>query len=258
MAVAAMPNLFFYTTLLLQYRYGASLIAIAIFLILTQASAAAGGLLSGPVSARIGPAQAAAVGLFVCGVLRFAPTLVTSSSPIWVPVVVLAISSAPAAFLIGPITNTMLSRAPKDDSGVGASMNKSTWTLGSVLGGALIGALTFSAFQSRLADVLTVDGLPLPEAQIIAEEIRNGAAVAKVAVNITEPIARSDLLSQGLALVSAQTHAYAVMGLISATITLIATVIMVLYLRRVRRTATCGRRGSTVRGGLRDGHCCAR
>jgi len=188
MAVAAMPNLFFYTTLLLQYRYGASLIAIAILLILTQASAAAGGLLSGPVSARIGPAQAAAVGLFVCGVLRFAPALVMSSSPIWVPVVVLAISSAPAAFLIGPIPNTMLSRAPKDDSGVGASMNKATWTLGSVLGGALIGALTFSAFQSRLTDVLTVDGLPLPDAQIIAEEIRNGAAVVQVAVNITEPI----------------------------------------------------------------------
>ena len=238
LVVAAMPNLFFYTNLLLQYRYGASLIVIALLLIVTQATAAAGGLLSGPVSTRIGPAQAAAVGLFVCGVLRFAPALTTSSSPMWVPVAALALSSAPAAFLIGPITNTMLSRAPKDESGVGASMNKATWTLGSVLGGAFIGALTFGAFQSRLADILSVDGLPSREAQVVAEEIRDGSAVAQVAVNITEPIARDDLLSQGLGLISAQTYAYSVMSLISGALTIGAAFLMVLYVRRVRPTVT--------------------
>ena len=159
---------------------------------------------------------------------------VTTDSPIWVPVVALAASSAPAAFLIGPITNALLSRAPRDDSGIGASVNKATWTLGSVLGGALIGALTFGAFQSKLAELLSIDGMPLGQAQIIAEEIRNGAAVAQVAVNIAEPVARDDLLNQGMALTSAQVYAYSVMGLISGLITLGAAILMVLYVRRSR------------------------
>lgn len=234
MALAAMPNLFFYTNLLLQYRYGAALLVIAVLLIITQAAAAAGGLLSGPVSARIGPAQAAAVGLLICGALRLTTMFVNADSPIWVPVLALAASSAPAAFLIGPIINTLLSRAPKDDSGVGASVNKATWTLGSVLGGAIIGTLTFNAFQSRLTDILNVDGLPLGDAQIIAKEIRDGAAVADIAVNITEPIARNDLIAQAPGLVSAQIHAFAVMGLVSGIITLGAALLMALYIQRVR------------------------
>lgn len=234
LVVAAMPNLFFYTNLLLQYRYGAALHVIALLLIITQVTAVGGSLLSGPVSARIGPAQAAALGLFICGALRMTTMFVTTDSPIWVPVVALAASSAPAAFLIGPITNSLLSRAPRDDSGVGASVNKATWTLGSVLGGALIGALTFGAFQSKLAELLSIDGMPLGQAQIIAEEIRNGAAVAQVAVNIAEPVARDDLLNQGMALTSAQVYAYSVMGLISGLITLGAAILMVLYVRRSR------------------------
>ena len=234
-AIAAMPNLFFYTNLLMQYRYGASLIVIALLLIVSQASAALGGLASGPVSARLGSAQAAAVGLAICGLLRLAPALVSTSAPIWVPVIALAVSSAPAAFLIGPMTNTLLSRAPRDDSGTSASVNKATWTLGSVFGGAVIGAVTFSAFQSRLAHVLTIDGLPPADALTIAEAIRSGAALANVAVTINEPLARSDILAQGPGLVQAQMFAYGVMGLASAIITLAAAVFMVLFIRRTRR-----------------------
>jgi hypothetical protein len=162
---------------------------------------------------------------------------VTADSPIWVPVLALAASSAPAAFLIGPIINTLLTRAPKDDSGVGASVNKAIWTLGSVFGGALIGTITFNAFQSRLADILNVDGLPLVQAQTIAKEIRDGAAVADIAVNITDPIARDDVVAQGAGLVSAQIYAFGVMGLVSGGITLGAALLMVLYIRRVRTSA---------------------
>ena len=234
MALAAMPNLFFYVNLLLQYRYGAPLILIAILLISTQATAAAGGLLSGPVSSRIGPAQAAAIGLVACGALRLTTLFVTADSPIWVPVLGLAASSAPAAFVIGPMINTLLTRAPTGDSGIGSSVNKATWTLGSVIGGAVIGAVTFNAFQSRLTDILNMDGLSLGAAEIIAKRIRDGAAVADLAVHLSNPIARDDLIARGPGLVDAQIHAFAVMGVVSALMTFAAAALMVLYIRRVR------------------------
>ena len=230
--VGNMPNLFFYTNLLLQYRYGASLIVIALLLIITQVSAATGSLLSGAVSARIGPAQAATAALFITATLRLATLVVTPAMPIWVPVVALAISAAPAAFVVGPITNALLSHTPPNDSGAGASVNKATWTVGSVLGGAVIGSITFSAFQARLSDILNVDGLPTGQATLIAEQIRNGASTATVAENVVQPLARDDLLVGGPGLIEAQTYAYGVMGVTSAALTFAAGILMVVYVRR--------------------------
>lgn len=232
LAVAAMPNLFFYTNLLLQYRYGVSLFVIALLLVVPQACAVVGGLVSGPVSSKLGPARTATVGLFVSALMSLSTLFVTTSVPIWIPVLALAISAAPAAFVVGPMTDTLLSRAPLDASGAGSSMRKATWTLGNVLGGALIGTIAFNSFQSRLSDILSVDGLPFEEAQIIAEEIRNGAIVDELAVRLSEPIARDDLLARGPGLLEAQSYAFAVMGVLSTTITLVAGVLMLLYVRR--------------------------
>lgn len=234
--LAAMPNLFFYTNLLLQYRYGASLLVIALLLIVPQACAVAGGLLSGPVSARIGPVRAAAVGLTLCSVMSLSTLFVSASSPIWVPVLALAISATPAAFIVGPLTDALLARTPQGASGAGSSVRKATWTLGNVLGGALIGAGAFSAFQSRLTEILTADGLPLEEARTIALEIRDGAVVDELAVRLAEPIAQASLLDKGPGLLAAQSHAFAVMGVMSSMLSLAAAVLMFIYMRRMRNT----------------------
>lgn len=234
LAFAAMPNLFFYTNLLLQYRYGVSLVAIAVLLIVPQACAVLGGLLSGPVSARIGAPRAATIVLFVSALTSLSMLFVTTSAPIWVPILALSLSVAPAAFVIGPMTDTLLSRAPREASGAGSSMRKATWTMGNVLGGALIGTVAFTAFQSRLSDILRADGLPFREAQVIAEEIRGGAIVDDLAARLTVPIARDDLLARGPGLLEAQSYAFSVMGVTTAVLTLSAAVLMVLYLRRMR------------------------
>lgn len=232
LAIAAMPNLFFYTNLLLQYRYGVPLIVIALLLIVPQACAVAGGLLSGPVSARIGPARAATAALFVSAATSLSTLFVTSSVPIWVPVAALAVSAAPAAFVVGPMTDTLLSRSPKDASGAGSAMRKATWTLGNVMGGAIIGTVAFGAFQDRLSEILRGDGLSGEEAQTIAQEIRDGAIVDDLAVRVPNPIARDDLLARGPGLLEAQSHAFAVMGVMTSALTLLAALLMTWYIRR--------------------------
>ncbi len=232
-AVAAMPNLFFYTNLLLQYRYTASLVTIALLLMVPQASAVIGGLLSGPVSARIGPARAATGALFLTAVMSLSTLFVSGQSPIWVPLLCLALIVAPMSFMIGPLTNTLLSRAPVDVSGAASSVRKATWTLGSVLGGAVTGAFAFGAFQARLTDILATDGMSSQEAAGIAQMIRDGAIVDKLALTLSNPIAREDLMSRGPGLLEAQSYAFTVVGLVSAVIYLLAGVLMLAYLRRV-------------------------
>lgn len=238
LAVTSMPNLFFYTNLLLQYRYTVPLVLIALLLILPQACAVAGGLLSGPVSARMGPARAATLALIVSAVTSLSTLFVTAEVPIWVPVLALAASAAPIAFVVGPMTDTLLSRAPAEASGAASSVRKATWTLGGVLGGALVGALSFGAFQARLTDILNVDGLPFEEAQLIAREIRDGAVVDELAARLSDPVAREALISRGPGLLEAQSYSFAVMGVISASIYLVAALLMVVYVHRTHRSDT--------------------
>lgn len=240
LAVTSMPNLFFYTNLLLQYRYTVPLVIIALLLIIPQACAVAGGLLSGPVSARMGPARAATFALVVSAVTSLSTLFVTASAPIWVPVFALALSAAPIAFVVGPMTDTLLSRAPDGASGAASSIRKATWTLGGVLGGALVGALSFGAFQDRLTDILNMDGLPFEEAQLIAREIRDGAVVDELAARLSEPVAREDLISRGPGLLEAQSYSFAVMGVTSAVVYAVAALLMVVYLRRTRSSEIAG------------------
>lgn len=232
LCVASMPDLFFYTNMLLQYRYSVPIVFIALLLVVPQGFAVVGGLLSGPVSARIGPAKAALIALLVSAVTCLATLFVTPDAPIWVPVLVLSVIAVPTLFLVGPITNTFLSRAPAESSGAAASINKAAGNIGGVFGGALVGALSFAAYQNRMAGILNADGLPFPEAELIAGEIRGGAAVAEVAARISDPVAKDALVSMGPGLLDAQSYSYAVVGLVSAGLFLAGAVLMFFYLRR--------------------------
>lgn len=232
LAVASMPNLFFYTKLLLQYRYTVPLIEIALLMAIPQMCALAGGLASGPVSARFGAERAAIGALFVSAVACLGLLIITADAPIWVPVAALSVSAFPIAFVVGPMTNVLLGRAPKEASGSASSMRKATWTLGGVLGGALVGYVLFGAFETRLSSLLVARGEPLAQASDLARAIRDGAVVDELVLHSADLIAREALFDKGPDLLQAQSHTVVVMGVLSAAIYLIAALLMVVYLRR--------------------------
>lgn len=115
-------------------------------------------------------------------------------------------------------------------------MRKATWTLGNVLGGAIVGAIAFSAFQAKLTSILSDTGLTSAQAQTIAREIRDGAVVDEIAPRISDPIAQASLMSKGAGLLEAQSYAFAVMGVLTSIMYLIAGVLMIFYMRRTRTT----------------------
>ena len=227
-----MPNLFFYTSLLLQYRYTMSLTGIALLLMVPQAFAVAGGLLSAPVSERIGPARAVLVGLAATSISCLGQLLVRGDSPIWVPVLTLSFFALPFSFVVGPLTSVLLSRAPKEASGTASALRKATTNVASVFGGLILGTLAFDAFQSKLVDILGGGGMAADLAQQLAKQIRDGAVVDQLADELTDPFARDALISKGPGLLEAQSYAFAVCGLMSAGVFLLATALMALYVRR--------------------------
>ena len=53
-----------------------------------------------------------------------------------------------------------------------------------------------------------------------------------------DPVAREALISRGPGLLEAQSYSFAVMGVISASIYLVAALLMVVYVRRTNRSDT--------------------
>ena len=233
-AVTSMPNLFYYTNLLLQYRFTVSLVVVALLLIVPQVFAVIGGLVSGPLSARYGLERTAAVALAVGALTCLSSFFVKGDSPIWVPVLALTLVATPVALVIGPITNSFLSRAPAEASGSAVAIRKAASTLGGVTGAALTGAFTFSTFQERLSQIFESNGASISEAGLLAQEIRDGAVVDRLAQDLADPFLRDALINKGPALVEAQTYAYEVLGFLSAGIYAVAAVLMVFYMRRTR------------------------
>ena len=233
--LAVAPNLFFYTNLLLQYRYTMPRVGIALLLIVPQAFAVLGALLSGRVSARIGPARAALIGLAASAVSCLGVFLVRADSPVWVPVLTLSVHALPFSFVVGPLTNVLLGRAPTEASGTASAVRKATTNLASVFGGLILATLAFNAFKSKLSDILANAGLATDVAERIAQEVRDGAVVDRMATTLSDPIAREALLNKGAGLLEAQSWAFDVYGVMSAGVLLVATLLMALYLRRAPR-----------------------
>lgn len=234
LAVSAMPNLFFYTDLLLQYRYDEPLVKIALLLVIVQVFGVAGGLLSAPVSERLGPPRSAMVGLLACAVASAATFLVTPGAPIWVPVAALAVSALPVAFVVGPITETLMDRAPAHASGAASSVRKATTAVGRVVGSTIIGAVSFGVFQRDMTEILTNQGLPAPEAELIAAQIRSGAVVDELAAGIPRDDIQQLLVAKGPGLLEAQSTAFTAMGAVSVALFLLSAALMMVYLRRER------------------------
>jgi len=197
--LATLTNLFFFTNLFLQYRFPTEVVGLALLLGVPQVLAIIGGILGGRMSERIGPLRAAAITLGGAAVLSSAFLLVDADSPIWIPVAILSIFALPAAGMVGPLTQSLMQRAPADGSSAASSIKSATWSLGGIVGGVGIGAIGFTAFTRDLTAQLQESGLNLPSAQHVAEQIRSGAFVLELAQQLNVTSAPSALLLSGSA-----------------------------------------------------------
>ena len=147
-------NLFFFTFLILQFRYHQSLFDTAVFLIVPQVTAAAGAILSGRLSAKWGSWRVAATALAIASVLSLGTFFVGPESSAWVAVAVLAIAALPIAGAVGPTTQAFMDLAPIDGGGAASSWRNASSNLGVAIGGVIVGAIVFNDLDADTASTI--------------------------------------------------------------------------------------------------------
>lgn len=237
-------NLFFYVNIFLQYRFAVPLWELWILMTIPQLSAVAGGLVGGRLSARIGSPLAASAAIAVSAVATLGFLLVRPGSSPWVPVAVLTLVALPNSACVGPLTQSLLDRAPEGGSGAASSIRSAAWSLGAIIGGVVVGAFVYRIFTSSLSNALVNAGLAVNAAEAIAERVRSGEFVAEIAeqLRVTAPKASAELLSSTSGLTIAQMDAVHVLAIVGFIVYLLAAVLMVVaYFRRpLAQNATVG------------------
>ncbi len=233
--VASMPNLFFYTNLLIQYRYALPLTSIALLLAVPQAAAVAGGLSSAPLVRRFGALRTSVGMLLFASVASLGALFVHADAPVWVPVAMLTVCAVPIAGAVGPLTKAIMDLAPVDGSAAASSWRNAVWSFGGTVGGVVVTGVAFAVFQSTLTDILDTTNLSTEQSGALAASVRGGAVVAELAQNpaVTDPAARELLTGPGL--LSAQSQGFATAGVLASGLYLLAAGAMVLAVRRRER-----------------------
>lgn len=140
-------NLFFFTYLLLQYRYHQSLFATAVLLIVPQLTASLGALASGRLSATWGARRVATTALVLAAIASSGTFALAAESPAWVAVVVLSIAAVPIGAAVGPMTQTFMDLAPQDGTGAASSVRNASVNLGIAIAGLITGTIVFNGLE---------------------------------------------------------------------------------------------------------------
>jgi DHA2 family methylenomycin A resistance protein-like MFS transporter len=228
-------NFFFFVNLFLQYRYAIPLAGIALMMAIPQLTAVAGGILGGRVSARLGSANSAVIALIGCAVAAVGFLFISPRSPAWLPILVLAVFALPSSASVGPLTQCLLDRAPADGSGSAAAVRSALWSLGGIVGGVVVGTVTYQAFTQSLARALKESGLLPDAASAIAEQVRSGALVSEIAaqLNVTDPRSAAELLVPSAGLNIAQVDALHTLTVIGVAVCVLAALCVLMARRRL-------------------------
>lgn len=144
-------NLFFFTYLMLQYRYHQSLLETALYLVVPQTIAAVGAVLGGRLGARWRSAPVAIAALVGAAMLSLGALLVSAESSPWIPVLVLSLAAVPIAAAVGPITQSFMELAPTDGVAATSSMRTTAANLGVAIIGVISATIVFDDLDADTA-----------------------------------------------------------------------------------------------------------
>ena len=168
---------------------------------------------SAKLAARLGPGRAIAAALIVLGAGFVLVSRFDAATSFWV----VALSFVPVGFGMGsamaPSTASIMEAVPKDDAGVGSSLNDVARQLGAALGVSLLGSLLSWAYSTNVASAVT--GLPSGLAAVAQNSIGGAVEVAaRIGAAAGQPLlaAAMSAFTAGLALMSLAAAAVAVSG----------------------------------------------
>jgi len=157
---------------------------------------------SAGLAAIIGARRIISSGMLMVGFGLGLLSFVEPSTPYWVVLICLVISSSGLALLMPTATQHIVSSLPSNEAGVGSAVNDTTREVGGSIGIAVVGSLLTVGYRRQVgdtvddvADELSASGLP-EEAVALAESARDSIGRALLAA--------TELGSRGLAEESVQ------------------------------------------------------
>ena len=229
-------NLYFFTSLLIQYRYFDPIIFVAVILSAPELCARAGCYVSGWAATRWGAPRTASFFMLLAGLAAFFALSVGNDAAIYPPVAVLCLVAFPSAAAMGPLTQTFMDLAPHDGSSAPAAMRDALQNLGGSLGGIIAGAVGLTAFVSYTTGALTDAGLPDDLAAHVANEIVQGTHVNDLASAPWMPPDIADLIAGSREVLNTgQSAAYWGAAVSSGIMCIIGAFLLLMYVRRERR-----------------------
>ena len=197
---------------------------------------AAGQMLLAPRSAglvrRFGTRAVVASGLLVVTVALAGYQLLGITTPIWVLVVLFFVQGAGMGSVMPPSTEAVMSVVPRERAGSGSALTNVARQVSGALGVAVLGSILAQAYRAQLSPHLT--GLPAAAKGAAAGSIAGTQAVASK-LGTASPAARDLAAFADHAFV----HSMHITTLISAVITLLGALVVVIWMpgRSAARTA---------------------
>ncbi len=228
-------NLWFYTTMALEYIYGLTILQAAIAMIPAQVTALAGAALAGRLIQRVGIPRAGLIFIVAVGLLLWASMLVGPGAPVWLPIVIVSAYAVAAVGAGVPLTNAIMNTAPPRSEGSASAFRGAATNLGNALSVALMTAIVAFTITTVISGQSSAEGIPVSatEATQVLQALDHGASVDTVAAQYSLP--DSDV--EGLSSIQ-QDALYAgfrVQGLVGGAVTLVLAVGFFVVTRREER-----------------------
>lgn len=174
-------SLLFFTTILLQYRFDVGLVALAIVMLPVQIAGVLGSFGAAPLVNRIGVVPATVAMMLLSAVAALLALFVGPGAPVWLVIGTACLYAVFDAGSRGPLAARVMDLAPPGGEGSAAAQGRAWNSVGSAIGGIVVGVLVFGTFQAALSGNLQARGVDPVIATALAAEVRAGAISAEVA-----------------------------------------------------------------------------
>ncbi len=159
-------NTLFLMTMAFQYLYGLTVLQTALALVPAQAAAVLGSrLFAAPLMARWGPVRAGQILFIALAASLLVSLAVTPTSPLWVPILYVAVFNMLAVAASITITNGLMQSDPATGSGLLSAYRGSGIAVGGALAVVVMNSAVFGLAQWTMQDAFEANGLTQEQAQ---------------------------------------------------------------------------------------------
>lgn len=226
-------NLSYYTTLGVQYLYGLSTLVTCLLLMPAQLFGVIGARLSAVLIRRRGLTFAGTSMLVALSVALASCAVVTTSTPVVVPAIILCLYMGFLAAAATPVINSVMDLAPAGEESNASAYQIVAGSLGGVLGVVMMSAVVDSAIYGSLRDQMPSTGMTAQQVEEVAMDMAQGATPEEASARYAIPIGTADQIQvhERLAMV----EAYQAQGQWGAIVCLGAAATYYVNRRRKRR-----------------------